>query len=53
VAHARNRPVQAQLFATYRREYENFTHLPCESIDTMFQQFTVIVKNTKANVTLC
>jgi hypothetical protein len=27
-AHARNAQVQARLFATYRREYENFTHLP-------------------------
>jgi hypothetical protein len=28
--------VQARLFATYQREYENFTHLPGESIDAMF-----------------
>jgi hypothetical protein len=28
--------VQARLFATYRRDYENFTHLPSESIDAMF-----------------
>jgi hypothetical protein len=27
-AHAGNAQVQAPLFATYRREYENFTHLP-------------------------
>jgi hypothetical protein len=27
-AHAGNTQVQARLFATYRREYENFTHLP-------------------------
>jgi hypothetical protein len=27
-AHARNAQVQARLFATYRREYEIFTHLP-------------------------
>jgi hypothetical protein len=33
---ARNAQVQARLFATYRREYENFTHLPGESIDAMF-----------------
>jgi hypothetical protein len=49
-AHAGNAPVQAQLFATYRREYENFTHLPGESIDAMFQRFTVIVNNMRANV---
>jgi hypothetical protein len=38
------------LFATNRREYENFTHLPGESIDSMFQWFTVIVNNMRANV---
>jgi hypothetical protein len=27
-AHAGNTQVHARLFATYRREYENFTHLP-------------------------
>jgi hypothetical protein len=48
--HARNAQVQARLFATYRREYENFTHLPGESIDAMFQRFTVIVNNMRANV---
>jgi hypothetical protein len=31
-AHAKNSQVQAWLFASYRREYENFTHLPGESI---------------------
>jgi hypothetical protein len=36
-AHAGNAQVQALLFATYRREYKNFTHLPSESIDAMFQ----------------
>jgi hypothetical protein len=49
-AHARNAQVQAQLFATYRREYENFMHLPGESIDSMFQRFMVIVNNMRANV---
>jgi hypothetical protein len=47
-AHARNTQVQARLFATYWREYENFTHLPC----AMFQRFTVIVNNMRANVTV-
>jgi hypothetical protein len=51
-AHARNAQVLARLYATYRREYENFTHLPCESIDTMFQRFMVIVNNMRANVTV-
>jgi hypothetical protein len=32
-AHAGNAEVQAWLYATYRREYKNFTHLPGESID--------------------
>jgi hypothetical protein len=49
-AHAGNAQVQARLFATYRREYENFTHLPGESIDAMFQCFTVIMNNMRANV---
>jgi hypothetical protein len=49
-AHDRNAQVQAQLFATYQREHENFTHLPGESIDAMFQRFTVIVNNMRANV---
>jgi hypothetical protein len=49
-AHAGNTQVQARLFATYRRENKNFTHLPGESIDAMFQCFTVIVNNMKANV---
>jgi hypothetical protein len=32
------------------REYENFTHLPGESIDALFQRFTVAVNNMRANV---
>jgi hypothetical protein len=35
-AHAGNADVQARLYATYWREYENFTHLPGESIDALF-----------------
>jgi hypothetical protein len=49
-AHAGNAQVQARLFATYRRECENFTHLPGESIDARFQCFTVIMNNMRANV---
>jgi hypothetical protein len=49
-AHAGNAQVQARLFATNRREYKDFTNLPGESIDTMFQWFTVIVNNMGANV---
>jgi hypothetical protein len=36
-AHVGNSQVQAQMYATYRREYENFTHLPGESIDAYFR----------------
>jgi hypothetical protein len=49
-AYAGNAQVQAQLFATYRREYKNLTHLSSESIDAMYQQFTMIVNNMRANV---
>jgi hypothetical protein len=38
------------MYATYRREYENFTHLPGESIDALFQRLTVVVNNMRANV---
>jgi hypothetical protein len=49
-AHVGNTQVQTQMYATYRREYENFTHLPGESIDALFQRFTVVVNNMRANV---
>jgi hypothetical protein len=38
------------MYATYRREYENFTHLPGESIDALFQRFMVVVNNMRDNV---
>jgi hypothetical protein len=38
------------MYATYQREYENFTHLPGEFVDALFQQFTVVVNNMRANV---
>jgi hypothetical protein len=38
------------MYATYQREYENFSHLPGESIDVLFQWFTVVVNNMRANV---
>jgi hypothetical protein len=38
------------MYATYQREYENFTHLSGESIDALFQRFTVVVNNMRANV---
>jgi hypothetical protein len=49
-AHVGNAQVQARMYATYWREYENFTHLPGESIDALFQRFTVVVNNMRANV---
>jgi hypothetical protein len=49
-AHVGNAQVQARMYVTYRREYENFTHLPGESIDALFQRFTVVVNNMRANV---
>jgi hypothetical protein len=38
------------MYATYHREYKNFTHLPGESIDALFQRFTVAVNNMRVNV---
>jgi hypothetical protein len=49
-AHVGNAQVQARMYATYRREYENFAHLSGESIDALFQRFTVVVNNMRANV---
>jgi hypothetical protein len=36
-AHGGNNQVRSRFFVTYQMEYENFTHLPGESIDSMFQ----------------
>jgi hypothetical protein len=49
-AHVGNAQVQARMYATYWREYENFTHLPGESIDALFQRLTVVLNNLRANV---
>jgi hypothetical protein len=49
-AHVGNAQVQARMYATYRREYENFTYLPGESIDALFQRFMVVVNNMRASV---
>jgi hypothetical protein len=51
-AHAGNAEVQARLYVTYRREYENFTHLPGESFDALFQRFMVVVNNMRANLSV-
>jgi hypothetical protein len=48
--HAGNADVQARLYATYRREYKIFTHLPGESIDALFQRFMGVVNNMRAIV---
>jgi hypothetical protein len=45
-----NAEVPARLYATYQREYENFTHLLGEFIDVWFQWFMVVVNNMRANV---
>jgi hypothetical protein len=47
-AHVGNAQVQARMYSTNRREYENFTHLPGESIDALFQSFMVGVNNMRA-----
>jgi hypothetical protein len=44
-AHVGNAQVQAWMYATYWREYENFTHLPGESIDALFKRFMVVLNN--------
>jgi hypothetical protein len=49
-AHVGNAQVQARMYATYWIEHENFTHLPDESIDALFQRFTEVVNNMRANV---
>jgi hypothetical protein len=46
-AHVGNAQVQARMYATYQREYENFTHLLGESINALFQRFTVVVNNMR------
>jgi hypothetical protein len=50
VAHGGDKHVKARLFVSYRMQYENFTQHPGEDIDAMFQRFTAIVNNMKANV---
>jgi hypothetical protein len=49
-AHVRNAQIQYRMYATYWREYENFSHVPGESIDALFQRFTVVVNNMGPNV---
>jgi hypothetical protein len=51
-AHVVNAQVKARIYATYWREYENFTHLPGEFIDALFQRFTVVVNNMRTNANM-
>ena len=41
--------VKARLYETYKREYENFSQQPGESIDDLFGRFQSIVKQIRAN----
>jgi len=41
--------VKTRLFETYRREYENFSQLLGESIDSMFSRFQAIVNKVRTN----
>ena len=41
--------VKSRLYETHRREYENFTQLPGESIDTIFSRFQSIVNKVRMN----
>jgi hypothetical protein len=50
VPHGGDNHVKARHFVFYRMQYENFTQLPGEDIDAMFQRFTAIVNSMKANV---
>jgi hypothetical protein len=47
--HEGNDHVKTRLFETYRREYENFTRLAGETIDSMFSRFQSIVNKMCAN----
>lgn len=51
IAPERNAHVMAWLFETHRREYENFSQLPGESVETMYKCFSAIVNSIKANIT--
>jgi hypothetical protein len=47
--HEETAQVKTRLYETYKREYENFTQLVGESIDTMFSRFQTIVNKMRAN----
>jgi hypothetical protein len=41
--------VKTRLFETYKHEYENFSQLDGESVDSMFSYFQSIVNKMRAN----
>lgn len=41
--------VKTQLYEAYRKEYENFVHLPGESIDSLFSRFHSLLNKMRAN----
>jgi hypothetical protein len=41
--------VKTRLYETYRREYENFSQQPGESIDSMFSRFQAILNKVRTN----
>ena len=41
--------VKARLFQTHRREYENFTQRPGESVEDLFGRFQSIINKLRAN----
>jgi hypothetical protein len=47
--HEGNDHVKTKLFEAYRREYEKFTQLAGETIDSMFSRFQSIVNKIRAN----
>ncbi|MGZ7907532.1 hypothetical protein, partial [Haemophilus sp. SZY H53] len=41
--------VKSRLYESHKREYENFRHMPGESIESLFARFQVIVNRMRAN----
>jgi hypothetical protein len=47
--HEETAHVKSRLYETYKREYENFSQLDGESIDSLFSRFQTIVNKMRAN----
>ena len=47
--HEGTNAVKARLFQTHRREYENFTQKPGESVEEMFGRFQSVINKLRAN----